>query len=177
VPFKTLHASTITYPYLDVAIALAHSFCIAFFLASTALSLLLPSLVDSMHDVYDDLESAAARIFLPSRKGDFVELSEDATSSKDAGGNIPDCFGLADVASRVQFQSRQLPEWALEDDNGGLEALAGDLVRRNLVRRRVDDVANGKPCVVHAQRRTLRVLMYKLTEYRCRGMIQPEMEI
>ena len=89
----------------------------------------LPSAVDARYCVYQDVESARARILLPVRGAAFPQLQSDSQASAafDIEASIPFCGG--NQHAEIDYVPTQLPEWVLPADESGLIGFADAIVR------------------------------------------------
>jgi hypothetical protein len=93
----------------------------------------LPSYVEPIWRVYQNLETSEARVMLPSKLLTFGTFSLDARNAEDVamGGSIPTCgFTLAPESSKrgaAQISDR-LPDWMLPDDESGMTQMSSTFV-------------------------------------------------
>jgi hypothetical protein len=88
----------------------------------------LPSNIDAQYRVYQDLEGAKARVFMPAKLCVFGTFASDAHNASAAvGGPVPVC-GFGDAAQGGE-RSQQQPLWMLPDDDSGLRQLVATFVR------------------------------------------------
>jgi hypothetical protein len=76
--------------------------------------------------VYEDLETAAARIMLPTKEREFDVVHQNGEALDES--SFPTCGSDVDDTHKIT----SMPSWSLPDDNSGLQDLATQLVRRRL---------------------------------------------
>lgn len=131
-------AQALEFPNLIVLLACFHAISISVFTVRVWFNFMLPDSIETQHRIYHDLEDADARILMPYKKHTFEALYEDIASVEEvkSADTIPECVGLGstvddgdgDVLASGGVLS-ELPEWALPDDDSGLNAMIRELVR------------------------------------------------
>ena len=104
----------------------AHLCALVPLLHTILLTYQLPNSFQARYNVYQNVETARARILLPFKSGSFPILATDAqfATDTDVVEDILLCQGTADVGGGFQ-----VPEWLLETDEQGMGRLAETLVR------------------------------------------------
>jgi hypothetical protein len=85
----------------------------------------LPSYVEPMWRVYQNLEASEARVMLPAKLDAFGTYPFDAMNAEDVAleGSIPACgFTLAPESGKhgTAQSADRLPDWMLPDDESGM---------------------------------------------------------
>eukprot|EP00892_Ulva_mutabilis_P002646 jgi/Ulvmu1/12382/UM009_0028.1 len=129
-------AQALEFPNLVVVLACFHAISICVFIVRLWFNFMLPDKIDAQHQVYHNLESAAARILMPFKKDSYAALSADIASVDefDAADAIPECVGIGSTTGSGSGDSladggvlSELPAWALSDDESGLNNMIREL--------------------------------------------------
>lgn len=126
------------FPNLVVMLACFHAISICVFMVRVWFNFMLPDNIDAQHQVYQNLENAAARILMPYKSDAFAALSADLArvDEVESADSIPECVGVGSTTGARPGASlasggvlSELPNWALPDDDSGLGNMIRDLVR------------------------------------------------
>lgn len=126
------------FPSIIVMLACIHLLSISVFAVRVWFNFQLPGNIQTRHQIYHDLESAAARILMPYKKDAYAALLEDVASvdDLDTEDTVPECVGIGSSVDTSESDSlasggvlSELPAWALQDDNTGLNDMLHELVR------------------------------------------------
>jgi hypothetical protein len=109
-------------PLLDMLLALAHLGLLALQLTLAIQATHLPNSLTGMHAIYENIETAKARILLPKKAADFTAMATDVDNLQ--AGDVPVCGTDVHTVQKVT----QMPLWALQDDESGLQELTHQLV-------------------------------------------------
>jgi hypothetical protein len=101
----------------------------------------LPSYVEPMWRVYQNLETSQARVLLPAKLLTFGTYPFDAINAEDValGGSIPACgftLALENPKHGAAQSADRLPDWMLPDDESGMIQMSLTHVRFHTAVRR-----------------------------------------
>jgi hypothetical protein len=109
-------------PLLDLLLALAHTGLLALQLTVAIQATHLPDSLTGMHAIYQNIDTAKARILLPKKAAAFTAVTTNVGSL--GTGDVPVCGTDAQMVQKVT----QMPLWELQDDESGLQDLTHQLV-------------------------------------------------